>query len=52
MKEDISTDFLEYYFKKILRTNEIDLSAEHFIYSGNYLSVCPSTSQKQLPMSF
>ena len=51
MKVDISTDFLE-YFQKILRMNELDLLAEHFIYSENYLSACPSTSQKQLPMSF
>ena len=31
MKVDISTDFLE-YFQKILRMNEQDLLAEHFIY--------------------
>ena len=31
MKVDISTDFLE-YFQKILRVNEQDLLAEHFIY--------------------
>ena len=47
MKVDISTDL-----QKILRMNELGLLAEHFIYSENYLSACPSTSQKQLPMSF
>ena len=47
MKIDISTDF-----QKILRMNELDLLAEHFIYSENYLSACPSTSQKQFPVSF
>ena len=31
MKLDISTDFLK-YFQKILRMNEQDLLAEHFIY--------------------
>ena len=31
MKVDISTDFLE-YFQNILRMNEQDLLAEHFIY--------------------
>ena len=51
MKVNISTDLLE-YFQKFLRMNELDLLAEHFIYSDNYLSACPSTSQKQSPMSF
>ena len=51
MQVDISTDFLE-YFQKILRMNELDLLAEHFIYSEKYISACPSTSQKQSPMSF
>ena len=45
MKVDISTDILE-YFQKDLLMNEQDLLAEHFIYSENYLSACPSTSQK------
>ena len=43
MKVDISTDLLK-YFQKNLRMNELDLLAEHFIYSENYLLACQSAS--------
>ena len=53
MKADISTDFLEYFQKFYGWMNKTywqNISST--VYSENYLSACPSTSQKQSPMSF